>query len=187
MFGFLYGYGIILHAFAVIHWLRRRPDTFWLWIIIIGGWIGAAVYLVAEGLPDLALLGPSFKVFPRRKRIKQLRTEILDNPAPGNYQELGDLLLEQKEYAEARHCFDKAITPRTQDPHSYYGRAQAAIALGDFGAAVAWSASSRRTAATIITAPSASTASRSRAPGNRRRPLQPSRRRPGSRRSPRRN
>jgi hypothetical protein len=137
MFGFLYGYGIILQAFAVIHWLRRRPDTFWLWIIIIGGWIGAVVYLVAEGLPDLALLGPSFKVFPRRKRIKQLRTEILDNPAPGNYQELGDLLLEEKDYVEARQCFDKAITPRTQDPHSYYGRAQAAIALGDFGAAVA--------------------------------------------------
>ena len=137
MFGYFLSYGIILQVFAVIHWLRRRPDTFWLWIILIGGGLGALVYLVAEGLPDLTLLGPTFRMFPRRKRIKQLRTMILDNPAPGNYEELGDLLLEENDATAAKQAFDKAITSRTQDPHPYYGRAQAEMALGEHAAAIA--------------------------------------------------
>jgi hypothetical protein len=134
--GYFFSYGIILQVLAVVHWLRRRPDTFWLWIILIGGGLGALVYFVAEGLPDLALLGPTFRIFPRRKRMKQLRTMILDNPAPGNYEELGDLLLEEKKWTEAKESFDKAITSRTLDPHPYYGRALAEMELGDFPAAV---------------------------------------------------
>lgn len=135
MFGFFYGYGVFLQIFAVIHWLRRRPDTFWLWIILIGGWIGAAAYLVAEGLPDLALLAPTFKGFPRRKRIKQLETIILDNPAPGNYEELADLLREEGKVREARAAYDKAITARTVTPHPFYGRALAELDTGEFGSA----------------------------------------------------
>jgi hypothetical protein len=134
--GFFFGYGIILQALAVIHWLRRRPETYWLWIILIGGGLGAGVYLVAEALPDIVLLGPSFKVFPRRKRIRELQTMILDNPAPGNYEELAELLREDGRSAEARAAYDKAITPRTTTAHVFYGRALAELDAGDFAAAV---------------------------------------------------
>ena len=30
-------WGIILQAIAIIHFIRRRPDTFWLFVILIGG------------------------------------------------------------------------------------------------------------------------------------------------------
>jgi hypothetical protein len=133
--GFFFGYGIILQALAVIHWVRRRPDNYWLWIILIGGGLGALVYLVVEALPDLALLAPTFKVFPRRKRIKQLQTAILDNPAPGNYEELADLLRDDGRPAEARVAYNQAITSRTVTPHPYYGRALAELDLGEFGSA----------------------------------------------------
>ncbi len=136
MFGYFFGYGIILQALAVFHWLRRRPDTFWLWIILIGGGLGALVYLVAEALPDLYLVTPTFKIFGRRKRISQLRTIILDNPAPGNYEELGDLLRDDGEFAQARAAYDQAITPRTTLAHPFYGRALCALDLGDYPAAV---------------------------------------------------
>lgn len=135
MLGLFYPWGVVLQALAVIHWLRRRPDNYWLWIILIGGGLGAAVYLVAEALPDVALIGPSFRVFPRRKRIKQLHTIILDNPAPGNYEELADLLREDGRVAEARAAYDKAITPRTVTPHPFYGRALAELDMNDFAAA----------------------------------------------------
>lgn len=133
--GYFFSYGILLQIFAVIHWLRRRPDNYWLWIILIGGGLGALVYLVAEGLPDLALLAPTFKAFPRRKRIKELQTIILDNPAPGNYEELADLLREDGRVAEARDAYNKAITPRTVTPHPFYGRALAELDTGEFGSA----------------------------------------------------
>jgi hypothetical protein len=136
MFGYFFGYGFILQLIALVHWAKRRPESYWLWIIFLGGWIGALAYIIVEVVPDFSLVGPSFKIFPRRKRIRVLRTQILDNPAPGNYEELGDLLLEDGEPAEARLCFDKAITPRSQDPHPYYGRAQAEMQLGDYAAAL---------------------------------------------------
>jgi hypothetical protein len=136
MFGYFFGYGFILQAVAVVHWLRRRPDTYWLWIILIGGGLGALIYIVAEALPDLYLVAPTFKVFGRRKRIHQLRTIILDNPAPGNYEELADLLREDGDPAQAREAYDKAITPRTNTANLFYGRALCSLDLRDFPAAL---------------------------------------------------
>jgi hypothetical protein len=136
MFGLFYPYGIILQALALVHFVRRRPDGFWLWVIIIGGGVGAFVYILAEVIPDLGLLRGAVQVFPRRKRIKYLEAAILDNPSIGNYEELGDLYLDDKKYAKARECFDRVITPRTDSPDPYYRRALSEIALGDNQAAV---------------------------------------------------
>jgi len=119
-----------------VHFIRRRPDTYWLWIILIGGGLGAIVYIFVEVLPDLGLLRQSFKVFPRRRRIRELEAIILDNPAPGNYEELADLYLEEGKYSRARESYDKSITSRTTSPDPFYRRGIAKIELGDFTAAV---------------------------------------------------
>lgn len=137
MLGLFYPYGIVLQALAVMHFVRRRPDGFWLWVILIGGGVGAAVYILAEVVPDMGLLRGAFDVFPRRKRIKYLEAAIIDNPSIGNYEELGDLYLDDKQYARARECFDKVITPRTESADPYYRRALCEIALGDLAAAEA--------------------------------------------------
>jgi LmbE family N-acetylglucosaminyl deacetylase len=137
MFGLFYPYGIILQAVAIMHFVRRRPDTYWLWIILIGGGLGAAAYIFLEVIPDAGLLRSTFQVFPRRRHIKQLQAAILDNPSVGNYEELGDLYLEDNKYAEARECFDKVIASRTTSLDAYYRRALAALALEDYPAAVA--------------------------------------------------
>jgi hypothetical protein len=136
MFGAFLRYGIVLQALAIMHFMKRRPDSFWLWIILMGGGVGALAYIVMEVVPDAGLLRGSFEVFPRRKRIKQLETEVIDNPSVGNYEELGDLYLDDKQYAKAREAFDRAITPRSEAPDPFYRRAQAAMSLGDFQAAV---------------------------------------------------
>ena len=72
MLGLFYPYGFILQAVAILHFVRRRPDNYWLFIILMGGAIGALVYIVVEVIPDAGLLGGAFQVFPRRKRIKEL-------------------------------------------------------------------------------------------------------------------
>ena len=86
-----YPWGILLQVLAIVHFIRRRPDNYWFYIILFLGPVGAVVYLLVEALPDIGLVGQSFKVFPRRKRIGQLEAIIRDNPSPGNYEELGDL------------------------------------------------------------------------------------------------
>jgi hypothetical protein len=131
-----YSFGFIFVAIAVVHFIRRRPDNYWLWIILMGGGIGALIYIVAEVLPDLGLLRQSFQIFSHRKRIRQLEMIVLDNPSAGNYEELADLYLEQKKYGKAKECYDRAISSRTDSPDPFYRRALCEMELNDFPAAV---------------------------------------------------
>lgn len=136
MFFLFYPYGLILQALAILHFVRRRPQQFWLWVIIIGGGLGALVYIVAEVIPDLGLLRGSFQVFPRRKRIRYLEAAVLDNPAIGNFEELGDLYLEDGQFTKARESYNRVIASRTDSLDPYYRRALSAIALGDYTSAI---------------------------------------------------
>lgn len=136
LYSLFYPWGIILQAVAIVHFIRRRPDTYWLWIILMGGGLGALVYIAVEVVPDAGLLRGSFKGFPRRKRIKELEAAVLDNPSAGNYEELADLYLEEKKYSRAREGYNKAISTRTDSLDPFYRRGQAAISMGDFAPAV---------------------------------------------------
>ncbi len=129
-------WGILLQVLAVLHFIRRRPDTFWLWIIIFFGPPGAFIYILMEVVPDLGLLRQSFEGFGRRKRISYLEALVLQNPAAGNYEELGDLYLDEGKFSRARECYDKAITPRTADLDPVYRRGIAKIQMGEFAAAI---------------------------------------------------
>jgi len=137
MFGlFRNPYGWILTVIALIHFVRRRPDMYWLWIIIVGGWIGSLVYIVIEVIPDFTLLRGSTNFFARHQRIRQLEDMVRQNPSAGNYEELADLYLEDKKYARARECYDRAISSRTDSPDPFYRRAICEIAMSDFQPAI---------------------------------------------------
>lgn len=138
MFGgfFSFGiYGIILMALALVHFARKRPDTYWLYVILFLGPLGALVYLVVEALPELGDPG-TFKGFQRRSRMRELEMEILNNPSAGNYEELGLLYLDDKKWQKAREAFNRSISSRTDSPDPFYRRAIAEVELGDFTAAV---------------------------------------------------
>ena len=134
--GLFYPWGLLVQAAAVIHFIRRRPDTYWIYVILFLGPIGAAVYLCAEAIPDLGLLRGTIKMFPRRKRISQLEQLVRQNPSAGNYEELGDLLMEDGKCARAREAFDRAIAARSDTLDAFYRRGVCALELGDAAAAV---------------------------------------------------
>ena len=133
---FFYPWGFILQGLAVVHFIRRRPDTYWIYIILFLGPVGALVYLFAEAIPDLRLLRGAFKMFPRRKRIGELERTIHDNPSAGNYEELGDLYLEDGRLARARVAYDKAIAARGYTLDPFYRRGVCALLLNDATAAL---------------------------------------------------
>jgi hypothetical protein len=126
-----YPWGLILQGLAILHFIRRRPDTFWIYVILFLGPPGALIYLFAEALPDAGLLRQSFKVFPRRKRIKELEVAVRDNPSAGNYEELGDLYMDDGKLQQARNAFDKAIAARADTIDPFYRRGVCAIKLND--------------------------------------------------------
>ena len=128
-------WAIALRIVALVHFIRRRPNFFWIWVILFH-WVGALVYILVEMIPDAGLLRDSFQMFPRRRRIHELQREVLDNPSAGNYEEMGLLYLDDHDYARARDCYDKAISSRTDHVDPFYRRGIAEIELGDFAAAV---------------------------------------------------
>ncbi len=129
-------WGLILQAVAIVHFIRRRPDGYWLWIIIFFGGLGRADLYRSRSHSRCWPTEPVVQGFSRRKRIRELEAAILDNPSAGNYEELGDLYLGEENYARARQCYDKAISARTDSPDPFYRRGIADIRMGDFAAAV---------------------------------------------------
>jgi hypothetical protein len=131
-----YPWGLILQGLAIVHFIRRRPDTYWFYVILFLGPIGALIYLFVEAVPDAGLVGQSFKVFPRRKRIGELEAAVRDNPSAGNYEELGDLYMDDGRPQLARAAFDKAIAARADGADPFYRRGVCALQLGDPIAAI---------------------------------------------------
>jgi hypothetical protein len=132
----IYPWGLIVQGVALWHFVKRRPEGYWLWIIIFGGVLGAGVYVVAEMIPDLGLLRGTFQGFSRRSRIQNMEIQILDNPSAGNLEELAELYFEQKNYAKVRELLNRAISTRSDSPHAFYLRAKAALGMGDYAGAI---------------------------------------------------
>jgi hypothetical protein len=129
-------WGIIVQGIALWHFLRRRPENYWLFIIIFGGVLGAGVYVVVEIIPDLGLLRGMYQRIGIRSRIDRLTAQILDNPSAGNLEELAELYFEKGDYAKAREALDRAIAVRNDSPYAFYLRAKSALGMGDYTAAI---------------------------------------------------
>jgi hypothetical protein len=139
MFGlghFFYPWGFLVQGLAIVHFIRRRPESYWFYVIFFLGPPGAAVYILAEVLPDLGLLRGVFQGFGRRSRIKIVETQILDNPSPANFEELGELYKDQGEFAKGREAFTHAIDARGASPYTFYSRAQCSLGLNDLPGAI---------------------------------------------------
>jgi tetratricopeptide (TPR) repeat protein len=132
----IYPWGFVLQGLALWHFVKRRPETYWFYVIIFLGPLGAGVYIVAEVIPDLGLLKGTFRGFGQRSRIQSLEMQVIDNPSAGNFEELAELYFEQKKYAKAREALNRAITARSDSPHAFYLRAKSALAMGDYAAAI---------------------------------------------------
>jgi len=132
----LYPWSLVLQVLAIIHFIRRRPEGFWLCVIICLGPVGALIYLCVVALPDFSMFSMSFSGIPRRRRIAGLEASVRDNPSAANYEELGDLYMDSGSLELARSAFDKAIAARSDTQDSFYRRGLCALKLGDATAAV---------------------------------------------------
>ena len=137
MFGFggFFGIGSILVIAALIHFVMKRPEFYWLWVILFLGPIGALIYLAVEALPELTDPG-AFRFVRRGSRKRELENAIVENPSAGNYEELGQIYLDEGKWAQAKDAYDHAISSRTDSVDPFYRRAVAEVELGHFAQAV---------------------------------------------------
>jgi hypothetical protein len=126
--------GLVLMALALVHFVRRQPSFYWMYLILFLGPLGAVIYLAIEWLPELFDPG-AFHFIERGRRVREVEASIRENPSAGNYEELGLLRLDKGDWAGARACFDRALAQRTDSPDPFYRRGLAEVELGDFAAA----------------------------------------------------
>lgn len=130
-------WGLLLEGLALIHFFRRRPNTYWLFVIIFLGPLGAVIYLLLEAAPDLSFLSrQSARGFSRRKRIRELEALVQVNTAVGNFEELGDLYMDDGRLPQARAAFDRAIAGGSTTLDPFYKRGACAVLMGDGLAAI---------------------------------------------------
>jgi hypothetical protein len=134
-FGGFFGIGGILMIAAIIHFIRKRPDFFWIWVILFLGPLGALIYLAVEALPELTDPG-AFRFVARGSRKRELEAAVIDNPSAGNYEELGQIYLDEGKWSKAKEAYDHAISSRTDSIDPFYRRAVAEVELGEFATAV---------------------------------------------------
>jgi hypothetical protein len=137
-FGHLfYPWGFVLQiaAFAHFFW-RRRASSVWLWIIFMGGFVGAAAYFIVEVFAEADLLRTALNRRARKARISDVEARIFDNPSVANLEELGELYWDEKNYAKARDAFNRAVGTGTDATRTFYRRGQCSLEIGDAAAAV---------------------------------------------------
>ena len=131
-----YPWGFVVQIAALVHFFwRRRANSIWLWIIFIGGFVGAAAYFIVEVVAEADLLRTARQRQDRKARISAVEAQILDNPSVANLEELGELYWDEKDYTKAREAFDRAVQTRSDSPRTFYRRGQCALELGDAAAA----------------------------------------------------
>jgi hypothetical protein len=132
-----YPWGFVLQIAAVAHFFwRRRASFVWLWIIFIGGFVGAAAYFIVEVFSEADLLRAALNRRARKTRISTVEAQILDNPSLANLDELGELYWDEKDYAKARDAFDRAVRAGSDSTRTFYRRGLCSLELGDAALAV---------------------------------------------------
>lgn len=131
-----YFVGLLIEVTAILHFIRRRPETYWIYLIVFLGPLGSLIYLILVAAPDFVSLREIFLGVPRRRRIAELEATIRENPSAANFEELGDLYMDNGNFELARTVFDKSIALHPDSTDSFYRRALCAIKMNDAAAAI---------------------------------------------------
>ncbi len=131
--GFFYEHwylSTLLQAAMVIHWVRVRPELYWLWIIILFGPIGAAIYFFVEVMPTIRWKLPAIERLERRRRKAHLERVVADSPTQESLAQLARIHAAEGEQERAIELYSEAIHRDPHDPESLYGRGGALLRLG---------------------------------------------------------
>jgi len=73
---------LLVVALAIIHFIRRRPDTYWIYIILFLGPLGAAIYLLSRLCPTWGSCASRSRFFPEEGASMNWRPPSSTTPPP---------------------------------------------------------------------------------------------------------
>jgi hypothetical protein len=139
---------VVLHylpAFLCgIHCVRTGRTQQWLWILIVGGSLGAAVYFFSVMLPDMMggrtarrLGQAAAKALDPQREYREALEALSDVGSVGNHMRLAKAAGELGKWAEAEAHWRVCVSGHyVDDPVMLAGHARALIEVGQFGEAL---------------------------------------------------
>jgi hypothetical protein len=128
--------GVLLQVLMVVHFIRNRPETYWFFIILFLGPLGAAAYFFIEVLPGFRWKMPAIERWERRRRKAWLHNLVNEAPSQEALGELARICAKEGEHARAIELFGEALRRDPGDLESLYGRGLSAIEMQNYQAAV---------------------------------------------------
>lgn len=135
----LFFLSVALQFACLVHMVRTGRPYWWIWVILIGSFLGVAVYAVTQVIPDLqsspgarrAARRVQRAVDPERER-RRIESELAVADTIENRSRLADELLALGDAARARDLFAACLRgPHATDPNLMLGLARAQSAAGD--------------------------------------------------------
>lgn len=144
---------VVLQFCCLVHMVKTGRPYWWIWVILIGSYLGVAVYVVTQVVPDLrndprarrAARGVVRAIDPARER-RRIENELAVADTVQNRMRLGREVLALGDAAYAEELFASCLKgPHATDPDILLALAHAQFERGD-------AAATRRTLDTLIAA-----------------------------------
>lgn len=134
---------IALQFLCLVHMVRTGRPHWWLWVIMIGSYLGVAVYFFTQILPDLRndprsrklVRDVQNKIDPERQR-RRIAQELEAADTVNNRRRLADECLRMGDYANAAELYQSILKGiYATDPGFMLSLAQAQAGQREFAAA----------------------------------------------------
>jgi hypothetical protein len=121
---------VLFQVAMVVHWVKVRPEVYWLWIILFLGPLGALIYFVVEVAPTIRWKLPAVERLERRRRKQQLERIVSDSPTQESLAQLARICALEGELERAIELYGEAIRRDPHDTDALFGRGKALLEIG---------------------------------------------------------
>jgi hypothetical protein len=128
--------GVLFQVLMIVHFIRNRPETYWFFIILFLGPLGAAAYFFIEVLPGFHWKMPAIERWDRQRRKKWLENLVREAPSQEALGDLARICAQEGEHSRAVELFGEALHRDPGDLESLYGRGLSSIEIQNYPAAV---------------------------------------------------
>lgn len=144
---------IALQAACAIHVVRSGRPLYWIWLILIGSYLGVLIYALVAILPDWQhdprgrnVASKTLKIIDPQRRRRELERQLELSNTVDNRRHLAEESLALGDYANAQELFQSLLTGMyVTEPYFMLGLAQAQFGNGGY-------ADARRTLDALIEA-----------------------------------
>ena len=131
---------LALQFFCLVHMVRSGRPYWWIWVIMLGSYLGVAVYVVTQVLPDLRLDPRSRQLarqvvhtFDPERQRRRIAQELEAADTVENRRRLAEESLRLGDFANAAELYRSVLKGLyAGDPMFLLGLAQSLAGLGQF-------------------------------------------------------